>query len=170
MIRLFQERHAFLTTTMSPALPYALFPREVSHASDTERYNGRIVFDGIRDCAIAALENGIPVALGNDVGCPWVTQYDFWRELVYFRKYTGVSNAFAIHTATLNNALLAGIGDITGSLEEGKCADLIMVEENPLDDLKALRKVRLVMAGGRLYDRPHVKRNPVVDKELDKYL
>ena len=170
MIRLFQERHAFLTTTLSPALPYALFPREVSHASDTERYNGRIVFDGIRDCAIAALENGIPVALGNDVGCPWVTQYDFWRELVYFRKYTVVSNDFAIHTATLNNALLAGIGDITGSLEEGKCADLIMVEENPLDDLKALRKVRLVMAGGRLYDRPHVKRNPVVDKELDKYL
>ena len=101
---------------------------------------------------------------------PGSPQYDFWRELVYFRKYTGVSNAFAIHTATLNNALLAGIGDITGSLEEGKCADLIMVEENPLDDLKALRKVRLVMAGGRLYDRPHVKRNPVVDKELDKYL
>ena len=42
--------------------------------------------------------NGIPVALGNDVGCPWITQYDFWRELVSFRKYTGVSNAFAIHT------------------------------------------------------------------------
>ena len=170
MIRLFQEKHAFLTTTLSPALPYALFPQEVSHASDTERYNGRIVFDGIVDCAAAALANGIPVALGNDVGCPWITQYDFWRELVYFRKYTGVSNAFAIHTATLNNAVLAGIGDITGSLEEGKCADLIMVEENPLDDLKALRKVRLVMAGGRLYDHLHVKRNPLVDKELDKYL
>ncbi len=170
MIRLFQEKHAFLTTTLSPALPYALFPREVSHASDTERYNGRIVFDGIVDCAAAALANGIPVALGNDVGCPWVTQYDFWRELVYFRKYTGVSNAFAIHTATLNNALLAGIGDITGSLEEGKCADLIMVEANPLDDLKALRKVRMVMAGGRLYNHPHVKRNRLVDEELDRYL
>ena len=36
MIRLFQEKHAFLTTTLSPALPYALFPREISNASETE--------------------------------------------------------------------------------------------------------------------------------------
>ncbi len=146
MIHLFQEKHAFLTTTLSPALPYAFFPAEISHASEVEQYNGKVVFDGIRDCAIAALANGIPVALGNDVGCPWVTQYDFWRELVWFQKYTGVSNAFAIYTATLNNANLAGIGNITGSLEEGKCADLIMVEDDPLKDLKVLRSIKTVMA------------------------
>ena len=110
------------------------------------------------------------MALGNDVGCPWITQYDFWRELVYFKKYTGVSNAFALYSATLNNATLAGIGDITGSLEEGKCADLIMTEEDPLEDLKALRTVKAVMARGRYYDKPVVKHNPVIDEQLDKYL
>ena len=170
MIQLFREKHAFLTTTLSPALPYALFPEEVSHASETERYNGQLVFDGIRDCAIAALKNNIPVALGNDVGCPWITQYDFWRELVYFQNYTGVSNAFAIYTATLNNATLAGIGDITGSLEEGKCADIIMVKDNPLEDLQALRNVKKVIARGHLYDSPKVKRNKAVDAQLDLYL
>ena len=36
--------------------------------------NGKIL-DGT-----AAIANGIPVVLGNDVGCPWITQYDFWRE------------------------------------------------------------------------------------------
>ena len=40
-----------------------------------------------------AIANDIPVVLGNDVGCPWITQYDFWRELFYFHKYVGVSNA-----------------------------------------------------------------------------
>ena len=170
MMELFKERHAFLTTTLSPALPYALFPRSVSCASETEQYNGKMVFDGIRDCARAALENGVPVALGNDVGCPWITQYDFWRELVYFQNYTGVSNAAAIHAATLNNAVLAGIGEETGSLEEGKCADLIMVESNPLEDLQALRTVKLVMARGRLYDKPAVKRKAIVDAQLDQYL
>ena len=170
MIHLFQEKHAFLTTTLSPALPYAFFPTEISHASEVEQYNGKVVFDGIRDCAIAAIANGIPVALGNDVGCPWVTQYDFWRELVYFQKYTGVSNAFALYTATLNNAVLAGIGNITGSLEEGKCADLIMVEGDPLEDLKVLRSVKTVMARGRLYEKPSVKRKPLIDEQLDKYL
>ena len=170
MIQLFKDKKAFLTTTISPALPYALFPREISNTSEVEQFNGRVVFDGIRACAKAALENGIPVALGNDVGCPWVTQYDFWRELVYFKNYTGVSNAFAIYTATLNNAVLAGIGDITGSLEEGKCADLIMVEKNPLDDLCALRNVKTVIARGRLYGKPSFKRKKIVDEQFDKYL
>ena len=170
MIELFKEKKAFLTTTLSPALPYAFFPREISNASEVEQYNGKMVFDGIRDCAKACLENSIPVALGNDVGCPWISQYDFWRELVYFRNYTGVSNAFALYTATLNNAVLAGIGDITGSLEDGKCADIIMVDKDPLEDLRALRNVKTVIARGRLYDRPQVKRNPVIDEQLDKYL
>ena len=70
--------------------------------------------------AKAALENGIPVVLGNDVGCPWITQYDFWRELYYFQKYVGVSNSFALYTATGRSAELAGIGDITGTITPGK--------------------------------------------------
>lgn len=48
--------------------------------------------EGIIDCAKKAIANDIPVVLGNDVGCPWITQYDFWRELFYFHKYVGVSN------------------------------------------------------------------------------
>ncbi len=170
MIRLFKEKGAFLTTTLSPALPYALFPREVSNASEVEQYNGNVVFEGIRDCAKAAIENGIPVALGNDVGCPWITQYDFWRELVYYRNFVGVSNTFALYSATLGNAQLAGIGDVTGSIEEGKCADLIMTAGNPLEDLTALRHVKTVMARGRLYKDPTVKRNKIVDAQLDQYL
>lgn len=170
MIKLFKEKKAFLTTTISPALPYALFPREISNASEVEQFNGNVVFEDIKDCAKAALENDIPIALGNDVGCPWVSQYDFWRELVFFKNYIGVDNAYAIYLATLNNACLAGIGDITGSLEKGKCADLIMVEDNPLEDLNTLRNVKLVMARGRLYDKPVVKRKKIVDEQLDKYL
>ena len=170
IIQLFKEKGAFLTTTISPAIPYALFDQSVTNASDVERYNGQIVFDGIVECAKAALANNIPVALGNDVGCPWITQYDFWRELVYFQKYTGVSNAFTLYTATLNNAELAGIGRITGSLEAGKHADLIAVENNPLDDLKALRDVKMVMAEGRLYRDPKVKKNPVTEAQLDEML
>ena len=82
-----------MCTTISPALPYALFDRSVSNASEVEQYNGNVVFEGIIDCAKAALEQDIPVVLGNDVGCPWITQYDFWRELVLLHKYVGVSNA-----------------------------------------------------------------------------
>lgn len=170
IISLFKEKNAFLTTTISPALPYALFDRSISHASEVEQFNGNIVFDGIVECSKAAIANGIPVALGNDVGCPYITQYDFWRELYYFSRYAGVSNAFALHTATQVNAGLAGIGDITGTVAPGMKAELIVTQDNPLDNLCALRNVDCVMAGGNIIDKPEFKRNANVDRELDKMI
>lgn len=170
IIRLFKEKEAFLCTTISPALPYALFDRSISNASEVEQYNGNVVFEGIIENSKAALANGIPVVLGNDVGCPWITQYDFWRELYYFHKYVGVSNSFALYTATLNSAKLAGIGAVTGSIESGKCADMIVTRDNPLEDLRALRNVDMVIARGNIYDNPKFKVRKNVAYELDKYL
>ncbi len=170
MIKLFKDKGAFLCTTISPAVPYALFDRALTNATEVEQYNGNIVFEGIVECSKAALANDIPVVLGNDVGCPWITQYDFWRELCYFHKYTGVSNQFALYTATKRSAELAGIGDITGSIEKGKCADMIVTKENPLDNLEALRHVDMVIVRGKLIDNPQVKINRLVEKELDRFL
>lgn len=170
MIALFKEHNAFLCTTLSPALPYALFDRSITNASEVEQFNGNVVFEGIIDCAKAAIANDIPVVLGNDVGCPWITQYDFWRELYYFHKYVGVSNAFALYTATCRGAEMAGIGAITGTLEPGKCADMIVVEKNPLEDLRALRNVDMVVAQGKVLRSPKVKKKQIVETELDKFL
>lgn len=170
MITLFKEKHAFLCTTLSPALPYALFDRAITNASEVEQYNGNVVFEGIIDCAKAALANDIPVVLGNDVGCPWITQYDFWRELYYFHKYVGVSNAFALYTATKHSAEMAGIDDITGSIEKGKCADMIVTSQNPLEDLRALRHVDMVIANGTLIRDPKIKKKTQVEAELDKFI
>ena len=170
MISLFKEHNAFLCTTLSPALPYALFDRSITNASEVEQFNGNVVFEGIIDCAKAAIANDIPVVLGNDVGCPWITQYDFWRELYYFHKYVGVSNAFALYTATCRGAEMAGIGDITGTLEPVKCADMIVVEKNPLEDLRVLRNVDMVIVQGKVIRAPKVKKKQIVETELDKFL
>lgn len=170
MIQLFKERGAFLCTTLSPALPYALFDRAITRATEVEQYNGNVVFEGIIACAKMALKNDIPVVLGNDVGCPWITQYDFWRELYYFHKYVGASNAFALYTATARSAELAGIGDITGTVEKGKCADLIVTKENPLEDLCALRHIDMVVTRGKIIEHPKVRIRKRVGKELDKFI
>ena len=170
MIALFKEHNAFLCTTLSPALPYALFDRSITNASEVEQFNGNVVFEGIIDCAKAAIANDIPVVLGNDVGCPWITQYDFWRELYYFHKYVGVSNTFALYTATCRGAEMAGIGDITGTLEPGKCADMIVVEKNPLEDIRALRNVDMIVSQGKVLRSPKVKKKQIVETELDKFL
>lgn len=170
IIDLFKEKGACQITTLSPALPFALFDRSISHVSEMEQYNGTVVFEGIIECAKACLANGVPVGLGTDTGCPYITHYDMWRELQYFHKYCGVSNAFALHTATQINAELAGIGAETGTIEAGKCADLVVTRENPLEDLSALRNISLVVTRGKPIQDPQVKKMAEVEAELDKYL
>ncbi len=93
-----------------------------------------------------------------------------WRELYYYSKFCGVSKSFAIYSATLLNATLAGIGDITGSIEKGKMAEMIVVDKNPLEDLRALRNPDMVVMRERIIRSPKVKKIPEVETELDKWL
>ncbi len=170
IIRLFKEKGAKLVTTLSPALPYALFDRKVSYCSEMEQQNGKIVFDGIVECAKAALANGIPVGLGTDTGCPFITHYDMWREINYFIKYCGVTPAFALYTATLGNARIAGIDSETGSIEPGKSADFITCVRDPLEDMSALRGLDTVVFRGKAYPSPKIRKNKKIEMELDKWL
>ena len=170
MLDLFKARGAFQISTISPALPYALFDRSVSHATYEQQENGKIVFDGIIALAKANLASGVPVGLGTDVGCPYITHYDMWRELNHFVKYCGVTPAFALYSATKLNARLAGIGDVTGSVEVGKQADLIVCTDDPLKSPSALRTLDMVVKGGYRIDKPQVKKMPEVERELDKFL
>ena len=170
ILRLFRERGAFQISTISPAVPYALFDRSISHATYEQQENGQVVFEGIVALAKACLENGIPVGLGTDTSCPYITHYDMWRELCYFVKYCGVTPAFALYSATLLNAELAGIADVTGSVEAGKAADLIVCDKDPLADLTALRSLHMVIRDGLRIEHPSVKKMPEVERELDKFL
>ena len=170
MLDLFKERGAFQISTIFPALPYALFDRSISHATYEQQENGKIVFDGIIALAKANLASGVPVGLGTDVGCPYITHYDMWRELHYFVKYCGVTPAFALYSATKLNARLAGIGDVTGSIEADKQADLIVCTDDPLKSPSALRTLDMVVKGGYRIDKPQVKKMPEVERELDNFL
>ena len=58
-----------------------------------------------------------------------------------------VSPNYAIYTATLSNAEILGIADITGSVESGKYADLLILSANPLEQLEAMREPYAVTKG-----------------------
>lgn len=165
LIHLFRINRAKLVCTISPALPMKLLDAGLM---PDERYktNGTIVCDGIISAAKTALENNITVGLGNDVGCPYVTHYDFWRELIYFNKYVGASAADTLHTATQVNAQIAGIDKLTGTVETGKLADMIVVKENPLEHLETLRNVSMVIKSGKIV-RGKIKKIKEIDDLLD---
>ena len=174
LIALFKEngvgRKSSLTCTVSPALPFVELDPEKTHSTEIQKVNGNIVYKGIVHAAQAALEAGIPVGLGTDSACPYVTHYDMWREVVYFERIVGAPRKLALHTATLGNARILGLGEETGSIEVGKTADLIVLDENPLDNLEALRQVKMVMARGKLVSGLSVKHLPELDRELDTFL
>lgn len=58
----------------------------------------------------------------------------------------------ALRCGTLNGARYLGMGDDLGSLEPGKLADLVVLADNPLDDLRNSTSLQKVMKGGYLYD------------------
>lgn len=170
MVKLFRERGAAEICTISPALPTTLFDLEVSHSTEMVQYNSKVVMDGMIDCARKGIENGYKVGLGTDTACPFVTHYNMWRELCYFTKYVGVSNAFALHTATEVNADIAGVGDVTGTVSVGKSADFLITKGNPLENLVVLRTPDTVIMRGRIINNPRVKKFECVENELDKYM
>ena len=64
----------------------------------------------------------------------------------------GMEPLQAIRAATLNGASYLGMSKELGSLETGKLADLIVMDENPLEDIRNSEKIKYVMINGRLYD------------------
>jgi imidazolonepropionase-like amidohydrolase/Tol biopolymer transport system component len=64
----------------------------------------------------------------------------------------GMTNMEALKTATTNGALLLGMEDEIGSLEVGKLADLIVLDKNPLENIRNSNSVIWTMVNGRLFD------------------
>jgi imidazolonepropionase-like amidohydrolase len=170
IVSLFKSKGAALICTISPALPLAQLDSSVTLLPPVAKVNAKVVADGVIEGAKSAVAAGIPVGLGTDASCPFVSQYNTWAELYWFQKYVGVTNAFAIYSGTLQNARILGIGDKTGSVEVGKWADLIVTDNNPLEDLKALRNVTMVMCAGQLVKEPKLKKNPAIEEQIDKLL
>ena len=66
--------------------------------------------------------------------------------------YAGLPPAVVLKAATVNGARALGLSDRLGSIQTGKLADLFVANGNPLEDITAARKIRLVMKGGEVYD------------------
>jgi hypothetical protein len=93
---------------------------------------------------------GITIVAGTDQGFPG---FSVPRELELYVQ-AGLTPADAIQTATIVPARVMGLDKTTGSIEEGKQADLIIVDGDPLKNIRDIRKVTTVIKAGHVYD-PH---------------
>lgn len=95
-----------------------------------------------------AVKAGVKIAFGTDAGI-----YPHgWngKQFFYMVKY-GLTPMQAIQSATISAADLLDWKDKTGSITKGKLADIIAVENNPLDNITVLEHVKFVMKEGTVY-------------------
>jgi imidazolonepropionase-like amidohydrolase/Tol biopolymer transport system component len=112
---------------------------------DEDYENGHIL---VSKTATELADEGVKVNLGahgqlQGLGAHW----ELW-----LLKQGGMTNMQALQAATINGANYIGAGNDIGSLKEGKLADLIVLDENPLEDIRNSETVRYTMVNGRLYD------------------
>ncbi len=99
-----------------------------------------------------AIEEGVNIALGTDQlpHEPNDGTTATAREAQYYME-AGMTPLQALRSATIEPARMLEAQDEIGSLETGKYADIVAVDKDPTQDIKALRNILLVMKGGKVY-------------------
>ena len=95
---------------------------------------------------------GVTILAGTDLGTsyqiPGISLHDELALLVQ----AGLSPMAALQAATRNPARVFKLGD-QGTIEKGMRADLVLLDASPLDQIENIRKIRTVVAAGRVFDR-----------------
>ncbi len=112
---------------------------------EEEYENGHIL---ISQSVKKLMDEGVTVNMGahgqiQGIGAHWE---------VWMMQQGGMTNHQALQTATINPAKSLGLDKWIGSLEAGKLADLIVMDQNPLDNIRNTESIRYTMVNGRLFD------------------
>ena len=103
-------------------------------------------------------EAGVVLLAATDVGIPMLVPGLSLHEELVLLVQAGLTPSEALQTATVNPARVLGMADSLGTIEVGKLADLVLLDANPLADIANSRRIRAVVAGGRLYRRANLDR------------
>jgi imidazolonepropionase-like amidohydrolase len=153
-ISLFLEKKAVLVPTLSA-------PFNIMEKGEKSGIPAFIIekTKRVKDTHIAstkkAYQAGIPIAMGADAGTPFNGHGDNLKELELLVGI-GLSPMEAILSATRIAAETVGLGHMIGTIEEGKLADLIVVEGDPLKDIKILQNksnIVAIMKDGRFFKK-----------------
>ena len=111
------------------------------------------------------MEAGVPVSIGGHGQREGLASH--WEMWSFSRG--GMSPLQVLQTATTEPARHLGFDKDIGTLEKGKLADLVILSDNPLDDIRNTDKVEHVMLGGRLYEAETMNEVHTGDAKRLKY-
>jgi imidazolonepropionase-like amidohydrolase len=139
-------------TTIEPAFAsipkplQALFINTGEEPETAQRL--KILMDNFKEIVKRMHGQGITIVAGTDMGFPG---FSLDRELELYVQ-SGFTPMEAIRSATIVPATVMGVDSLAGSIERGKRADLILIDGNPLENIRNIRKVTTVIKDGNIYD------------------
>jgi imidazolonepropionase-like amidohydrolase len=143
--RLMKELGTVLVPTISALRGMVDHPDEVpAYAAE----KATALADVARDAFRRALRTGVRIVCGTDAGTPFNPHGSAPREVVRMVEW-GMTPLKALRSATSDAAELLRMPN-AGSLEEGKAADLVLYEGDPVEEIEALTKPMLVMKAGEV--------------------
>ncbi|MGH9795589.1 MAG: amidohydrolase family protein [Candidatus Acidiferrales bacterium] len=98
-------------------------------------------------------EMGVPFLAGTDVGNPYIFPGFSLHDELALLVEAGFTPMQALQAATRNPAQFLGVSDSLGTIEAGKVADLVLLDANPLKNIRNTQKIRAVIVNGRYLDR-----------------
>lgn len=139
LITFLREKKTFVCPTL------AVFERQ-DDRGDSIEVNG---FANMLKFVGLANKGGVRMVVGSHTWAPYADRgFAYFREMELFQE-AGMTPMEIIQAATLENARFFRIDERLGAIEEGKLADLILVEGDPLADISNLRNVKRVMLNGK---------------------
>ncbi len=146
-LRLMKEKGTFLVPTYTIVLD--LIESGGDYDTPVLRIRGQHMHSRLADAVRKAHALGIPVAASTDSGYGPESLARVGAEMTHFVEL-GMTPFEALQTATTVAADLLRVADRTGRLQAGYEADLVVVNDNPLEDIRAVQDVVLVMSNGRM--------------------
>lgn len=119
-----------------------------------------------------AISNNFTVATGTDAGNIGTLHATSYYDEIAAMTNAGLSNLDILKASTINGATVLDKQDILGSIEEGKMADVLVLNANPLENLEALKQIEYVVKGGSVYPvNEIIKDTPelLVQRQLNGY-
>jgi imidazolonepropionase-like amidohydrolase len=117
---------------------------DTSAPGDDAAYRG--AFDKLIDVVRRLHDRGVFIVFGTDTG----GSFTYHRELELYQK-AGMTAPEILKRATLDSARYLGRDQRTGSIAKGKLADFFLVPGDPTRDLKAIKKIAMVVKDGTFY-------------------
>jgi imidazolonepropionase-like amidohydrolase len=132
----------------------------IANRNEENYANAKKVFQKELEIVGAMRKAGVQFLAGTDTGNPFCFPGFSLHEELALLVIAGLTPVEALRSATLNPAKFLGLDKTLGTIEQGKVADLVLLDANPLEDVRNTQRINAVISNGRLFDR----------KALDKML